>query len=190
LNPLHIRRLRPDDSLDDLTALLHRAFGPLGRQGLPCDCVDQSPHATAARARRGACFVAVRGARLAGTMTLEPPGPRAACAWYRRPEVATLHQFAVDPCEQGLGAGTLLLRFAERWVAGQDYSELALETPACAARLVAFYAAHGFRTVGRFRKDGKPYDSLVLSKRVADPSPDPWTMPRRQPWHGALVAAR
>ena len=28
-----IRRLQPGDSLDELTALLHRAFAPLGRSG-------------------------------------------------------------------------------------------------------------------------------------------------------------
>jgi GNAT superfamily N-acetyltransferase len=184
-----IRPLRADDSMDELTALVHRAFARLGRMGLHCTGVAQTLQTTAARARPGACFVALHGGRLAATMTLETPGPRRACTWYRRSEVASLHQFAVDPSEQGRGLGTRMLRFAERWVAAQHYSELALDTPATASHLLAFYEAHGFRRVDELRKPDKDYASVVLSKRVADTADDAtlWRSPHRTLWCGALV---
>ena len=190
LNDIRIRRFCDDDSIDELTSLLHRAFARLGRMGLACTGVEQSPEMTLARVRRGTCFVAVRGDRIAGTMTLETPGPRQPCEWYRRTEVASLHQFGVDPSEQRLGCGTRLLQFAERWTAGQRYAELALDTPSRAAHLVDFYAAHGFRRVGEFQQHDKAYTSVILSKRLAQESAQvtPWHSPRRSPWCGSLVS--
>src|SRR5471030_3009623 len=95
LNDTRIRLLTEADSLADLTALLHRAFAPLGAMGLNCDSVTQSAAKTAARARRGACFVALRGTGIVGTVTAEMPDPANECAWYRRPGTLSLHQFAV-----------------------------------------------------------------------------------------------
>jgi len=189
LNDLHIRRLCDDDSIDELTSLLHRAFARLGRMGLPCTSVEQPPQTTLSRVRRGTCFVAVRGERIVGTMTLETPGQRQPCEWYRRTDVASLHQLAVDPCEQRLGCGTRLLQFAERWASGQRYDELALDTPITAEHLVAYYEAHGFRRVGEFQKDDKPYESAILSKRLVGGVTDstPWQAPRRGPWCDSLV---
>jgi GNAT superfamily N-acetyltransferase len=193
VSDIQIRPWRADDSIDDLTALIHRAFARLGRMGLPCTGVLQTPRTTAERVQRGACFVALRGARLAGTMTLETPGPHRECAWYRQRHVASLHQFAVDPCEQGRGCGARLLQFAERWVAGQRYAELALDTPAPAGHLVDFYEANGFRRVGELRKPGRTYPSVVLSKRVAqvgagaDGDADLWGAPHRMRWGGVLL---
>ena len=193
MTAFQIRPLRADDSIDDLTTLVHRAFARLGRMGLGCTGVMQSPQVTSERVRRGACFVALHGPRLAGTMTLETPGPRRECAWYRQRDVASLHQFAVDPCEQGCGCGTRLLQFAERWVAGQSYAELALDTPVAARHLVDFYEAHGFRRVGELRKPGKDYCSVVLSKRVTHAGAATevahtglWGAPHRMHW-GVLL---
>ena len=189
LNDIRIRRFCDDDSIDELTSLLHRAFARLGRMGLACTSVEQSPETTLARVRRGTCFVAVRGDRILGTMTLETPGPRQPCEWYRQTDVASLHQFAVDPSEQKQGCGTQLLQFAERWTSGQRYDELALDTPLKAVHLVDFYVAHGFRQVGEFQNDGKSYTSAILSKRLAkEPAQHTlWHSPRRL-WCGSLVA--
>jgi GNAT superfamily N-acetyltransferase len=166
MKSIEVRPLRPSDSLDELTALLHRAFGPLGRLGLPCTCVGQSVEVTRQRARRGQCYVAVDGDRLLGTMTLEGPDSSSDCATYRRSTVASLHQFAVDPMAQGLGCGEAMLRFAQRRARELGYCTLALDTPSRAAHLLAFYQSQGFRRVAEFRKAGKPYWSTVLCKTV------------------------
>ncbi len=190
MNPIRIRRLQRSDSLDDLTALLHRAFAPLGRQGLHCTGVDQGVDITASRIRRGECFVAERRERIIGTLTLEHADRGSECAWYRRADVASLHQFAVDPCAQGRGCGQALLAWGERWACGYGYAELALETPAEATHLVAFYESLAFRVVGSLRKAGKDYRSVVLSKALAAPThPSLWLAPRRMPGAGESLTA-
>jgi len=166
MKSIEVRPLRPSDSLDELTALLHRAFGPLGRLGLPCTCVGQSVEVTRQRARRGQCYVAVAGDRLVGTMTLEAPDSGSDCVTYRRSTVASLHQFAVDPMAQGLGCGEAMLQFAQRRARELGYCTLALDTPSRAAHLVSFYQSQGFRRVAEFRKADKPYWSTVLCKTV------------------------
>jgi GNAT superfamily N-acetyltransferase len=186
---IQIRRIDQRDSLDELTSMLHRAFSGLGRMGLRCTCVDQSIDVTARRVRRGDCYVARAGGRIVGTMTLEAPVRGSACHWYRRPEVASLHQFAVDPCEQGRGFGKALLLFASQRARAQGYCELALDTPADASHLIALYLRQGFRIVETMRKPAKDYRSIVLSKTIAraQRALSPWHSPHRVAWCGALV---
>ena len=192
MQAFHIRRLVPGDSLDELTSMLHRAFSPLGRQGLNCTGVNQSVEMTAQRARLGECFVAVCDGCIVGTVTLQEPQRYGECPWYRQSDVASLHQFAVDPSFQGTGCGKALLQFATRWARERHYSQLALDTPAPASHLIQFYLAQGFRIVEQVQLPGKTYRSSVLSKTI-DPAPNSW-MPRHYaqparhlPLFGALV---
>ncbi len=189
MNTIQIRRLRATDSFDELTSLLHRAFAPLGRLGLQCTGVDQSVDTTSRRAHRGDCFVALADARIVGTMTLEGPERGSPCRWYRRPEVASVHQFAVDPLYQGQGCGKALLREAEHWARKRGYGELALETPLAAEDLVSYYQARGFKPVEQMQKPDKNYLSVVLSKtvsRLKRPA-SLWYSPHRAMWCGTLV---
>jgi GNAT superfamily N-acetyltransferase len=163
----HVELRRFDASRDSfvaLTAMLHRAFAPLGAQGLNCTCVDQTIATTRERATRGDCYVAVCEGRIVGTMTLYAADPLACCEQYRHDDVASLRQFAVEPAWQARGIGTLLIAFAEHWAATRGYAELALDTPQPAAHLVAFYRRQGFRIVDFTRFEGKCYDSAILSK--------------------------
>jgi GNAT superfamily N-acetyltransferase len=189
LSRYRIRRIEAGDSLDELTSMLHRAFGVLGRSGLNCPGVDQSIEATFHRARRGDCFVAIADGRIVGTLTLESPERGSVCHWYRRPDVASLHQFAVDPCHQGLGCGKALLQAAEEWTREHGYRELALDTPSDASHLVAFYRTQGFRVVGEMHRPGRRYRSAILSKTLSSAAPEtmPWRSPHRTPWLGTLV---
>ena len=184
-----IRTIAADDSLDELTAMIHRAFGGLGREGLASGSVDQSLADTSRRIRRGTCLVALHGERIVGTATLQRPDRRAACEWYRRPDVASLHQFAVDPLHQGRGCGSALLAEARAWAQRRGCHELALDTPEAAADLVQFYRDRGFRVVGRMQREDRRYRSVVLSKTIAAPLPStsPWYSPHRSAWIGSLV---
>lgn len=180
---VEIRGLAPGDSLDDLTDLIHRAFEVLAGSGTRCAGADQTAAETARRAGRGQCLLAIRQRRLVGTLTMEAHDPESPCAWYRRPDVGTLHQFAVEPSQQGRGCGSLLLGCAEQWARDQGLRELALETPETAGCLVAYYLSRGFRSVQRWRKQGATYTSLVLSKPVAvgrSNPPMPWLSPHRR----------
>jgi GNAT superfamily N-acetyltransferase len=162
-----IRRLQPGDSLDDLTSMLHRAFAPMGRRGLQCQSIDQTPATTRQRAERGDCFVAIADRRIAGTITLQAPDPSVPVRRYRSPEVASIHQFAVDPCYQGEGIGHALLQGAATWARARQYAELALDTPAPAGELRDYYARHGFRLIGLVQLAGRLYDSAVMAKAVS-----------------------
>lgn len=162
---VELRRFDPArDSFVALTALLHRAFAPLGAMGLNCTCVDQTVETTRSRATCGDCYVAICEGRIVGTMTLYASDRESSCELYRHDDIASLRQFAVEPVWQARGIGTLLIAFAEHWAATRGYAELALDTPQPAAHLIAFYRAQGFRIVDFTRFDGKHYDSAILSK--------------------------
>ncbi|MGY4830544.1 GNAT family N-acetyltransferase [Sphaerotilaceae bacterium SBD11-9] len=183
MTSIGIRRLLPSDSLEDLTALLHRAFAPLGQQGIACTCVDQSVETTRRRARLGDCFVAVCGGKVVGTITLHGTEWASPIRRYRDPAVASLHQFAVDPEHQRQGIGHGLLRTAENWARSRQYHELALDTPAAAEQLRDFYGRCGFKLADVARLAGKPYLSVILSKSLDRTAfaPGPAFWPARHP---------
>ena len=163
----HVELRRFDASRDSfvaLTALLHRAFAPLGAQGLNCTGVDQTIETTRENVLRGDCHVAVCEGRMVGTMTLYASDDEASCELYRLADVASLRQFAVDPAWQARGIGTLLIAFAEHWAATRGYAQLALDLPQAATQQIGFYRGQGFRIVDFMRFEEKCYDSAILSK--------------------------
>lgn len=164
---LTVRRLDSKDSVDDLTDLLHEAYSPLGAMGLNYTAVDQDSATTLRRIDRGECLVAVLDDRIVGTVTWYRPGTLGdACSWYRRPDVAALAQFAVDPRLQGKGVGSSLIVEVERLARLTDASELALDTAEPARHLIEYYVRRGFRLVETTQWEGKTYRSVVMSKAL------------------------
>jgi GNAT superfamily N-acetyltransferase len=183
-----IRRLQLSDSLEELASLLRRAFASLGCQGLNCTCVDQTAAVTRKRVQLGDCFVAVADRRVVGTVTVHGADRASPVNWYRNPEVASIHQFAVDPSRQGVGVGSALLRAAEDWARCRRYVQLALDTPQPAEHLRAFYGGRGFMEAETVKLSGKSYFSVVLSKAIDQPA----TRSASIPWparHPAEMAA-
>ncbi|MCA8049270.1 GNAT family N-acetyltransferase [Burkholderia arboris] len=163
-----VRRFDPHgDSYDVLTALLHRAFAPLGALGFNCPGVDQPASATRERVLTGECFVALGNAHLVATMTMLSHDPDSRCDPYRSRRVATLGQLAVDPVWQERGIGRSLLAFAQRRAAARGATHLALDAPYAAVRLVDFYRREGFQPVDVVRFPGHNYDSTILCKAVS-----------------------
>ena len=162
-----VRPLAAEDSLVELTTLLHRAFARLKRMGLACRSADQPVAVTRQRICQGECFVAVCGGRIVGTLTLYRHERASESEVYRSRRVASLHQFAVEPEFQGRGIGRRLLEYAESWSARHGYRELALDTPAPAEHLIAFYQHHGFYRAETLAFTGRPYRSAVLVKAVS-----------------------
>src|SRR6185437_600942 len=174
-NPVAVRRneervvIRPFDeqreSYEALTALLHRAYRPLGEIGLHYTAVDQGPDVTRRRVACAAvCWVAYKDGRLVGTMSYYDR--RKAPVWYDRAEVGHFGQFCVDPVEQKTGIGSRLLDAAERHASTDGKRELACDTSEHAAHLLAMYSRLGYRVVGRYDWSATNYQSLVLSKRL------------------------
>jgi GNAT superfamily N-acetyltransferase len=177
---IEIRPLAAEDSLDELTALLHRAYARLGGMGLNYTAVDQDADVTRRRADQGTCYLAVAGTgRIYGTIVLHAPidgDPSAAtrlheqstdgAAWLKQPGVAHFGQFAVDPDIQGQGIGRRLMDTVEAQARSLDATEIALDTAEPAVHLVALYAHRGYRLVGYAQWPGKTYRSVIMSKKL------------------------
>ncbi|MEO5771291.1 MAG: GNAT family N-acetyltransferase [Burkholderiaceae bacterium] len=176
LNAL-LRPLAATDSLESLTALLHRAYSRLGAMGLNFTAVDQTVDATQRRVASGQCFVAEAAGALVGTVTVckaydpnREPWARAT-PWFYRRDVAHLHQLAVDPAAQGQGLGDRLIAACEEWACEQGRNGLALDTAATADHLRRRYAERGFRDVDEVQWAGKRYRSVLMLKPLAEPAP-------------------
>lgn len=163
---MHIRQFQNNDSLVELTSLLHRGYARLGAMGLNYTAVDQAPTVTAARIAGGKCFVAVASGKFVGTVLVKPPERDSACEYFRKGYVASLRQFAVDPIFQGQGIGARLIATCEQWAKDAGYTELALDTAEPATHLVDLYSRLGFLAVGSVQWTGKVYKSVVMSKVI------------------------
>jgi len=164
---LNIRPLTPADSIDDLTALLHRAYARLAAMGLNYTAVDQTPQVTRERMAGGTCYIATWHGALAGTIVVAPHDVEDECAYFAQPGVASAQQFAVDTPHQGRGIGRRLLERAEQWAREHGHREIALDTAEQATHLIALYTRLGYRPVSQVRRAGKVYRSIVFSKPLA-----------------------
>lgn len=174
---LVIRPLGPAEDLAGLTALIHRAYAPLGASGLNFTAVDQTVEQTAFRVAHGNCWVVERDGHLLGTLTLDAAydpnvhGWARATPWFFRQDVMHLHQFAVDPALQAQGIGAALLAAAQQAAHERGARALALDTALPAAHLLAFYRRHGFAEVAQVQWDAKHYRSTVMLKALSAPPP-------------------
>jgi len=160
MDTVNLRRFGPGDSLEDLTAMLHRAYAELADLGFNYTASYQDAAATGRRIEGSECWLAFAGGVLAGTVTLTlrpiPDLPFESTAF--------VNQFAVDLPFRGRGIGRLLLDRAEERAAALGYRSVALDTAEGAVHLIGIYAARGYRDVGRHQWKGKTYESVVMVK--------------------------
>jgi len=166
-----VRPWAADDSVAALTALLHRAYAPLGQAGLNYTAVDQSEESTAYRIALGQCWLAVEspGQRFLGSLVVRLGQPQDTCLHYRQPQWAVINQWGVEPTCQGRGIGQALLQQAEAWALAQGCQTIALDTAEPAQALIQRYQGWGYRPVGYTQWSGKTYRSVVLAKSLANP---------------------
>jgi GNAT superfamily N-acetyltransferase len=163
---VEIRQYSEADSADALTLLIRKAYKQLAELGFRYWATHQSVADTRTRMARGECYVAVRAGCVVGTIVLNGPERRGEVPWYDRPEVATFHQFAVEPELQRQGVGSALLAHAEERAAALGARELACDTATGAEHLIQFYARRQFREVGTADWEMTNYESVILSKRL------------------------
>jgi len=161
-----IRALRGDDSIEELTRLLHRAYATLARLGLNFTAAHQTPETTRRRVEHGQCFVAVDGARLVGTILVNSVVPNPLGERFGKPHAASIHQLAVAPHGRGRGVGSRLLAHAEGWAEKLGFSDIALDTAESAPQLLAYYVRRGYRSVSSVQWAGKTYRSIIMSKEL------------------------
>jgi GNAT superfamily N-acetyltransferase len=173
MSQLSIRLLQPQDSLTELTQLLHRAYARLGAMGLNYTAVNQSADVTAKRIASGTCFVAAAGEVIAGTVTVSGPYDPAVqtwalqTPWFYRTDTAHFHQLAVDPQFQGHGIGDQLVQHCEAWAVEQRYQYMALDTAVDAHHLRSRYSKLGYRDEGEVQWEGKVYRSIIMAKQLS-----------------------
>jgi GNAT superfamily N-acetyltransferase len=174
---VEVRPLAPGDSVESLTALLHRAYSRLGAMGLNYTAVDQTAAVTAQRIASGRCFVAEHDGRIVGTVTVggawdvqRVPGARH-CPWYLRRDIAHLHQLGVEPAAQGQGIGHLLIAACEQWARAQGLGAIALDTAAPASHLRARYERLGYGSADEVQWAGKTYRTVIMVKALAGAVP-------------------
>jgi GNAT superfamily N-acetyltransferase len=162
-----IRPLASHDSIDELTALLHRSYAVLGAMGLNYTAVDQTPEVTRSRIDGGLCLVAVGAAdRVIGTVLFYPPEQTSGSPWFDRPEVAKCAQFGVDPPFQKQGIGARLAEAVEAEARAAGAKEIALDTAEPATHLIEWYARRGYRFIEYVKWRSKRYRSVILSKSL------------------------
>lgn len=164
MDEMQIRTLQPTDPLDQLTALLHRAYARLAAMGLNFVATDQTVETTRRRIAGGTCFVAEEGRAIVGTITWYAPERTDGSPWLDRPDVSSLVQFGVEPGMQGRGIGGALFRHAEQHARARGVKHLALDTAEQATHLVTLYERWGYRFVEHVRFGGANYRSVILSK--------------------------
>lgn len=110
-----IRRLHEEDSIPEITRLLHEAYAPLAAMNLRFTATHQDDEVTRTWLRRGLSWVAEVDAEIVATVSLYPNASETgACAWYREPGVFSFGQFAVRPDLQKEGLGTRFIGLLER----------------------------------------------------------------------------
>lgn len=166
MNEIQIRLFGKNDLPEALTDLIHRAYRQLADMGFRYWGTHQTVEDTQKRISGGECFVALLDSEIAGTILLIPPEKTGHHRRYDHPNVASFHQFAVDPLRQKQGIGSKLLETIEKRAAQLGATELACDTAEGAGHLIRFYQKRGFRQVDTADWEITNYKSIILSKTV------------------------
>lgn len=167
ISPVLIRELRDTDSIDELTALLHRAYKRLLDIGLRYSATTQPAEKTRKRIAGGSCLVAEIDGAIVGTATYHRHATWVGVPWVERPDVAVITQLAVEPPRQRQGIGGLLMARVEEMAVDDGAAELALSAEP-ATHLIDYYAKRGYRLVEHTDAtlSSNGYRSVILSKRL------------------------
>lgn len=161
----NIRLLQPTDSLEELTALLHRAYKRLADMGFNYTATNQSVEKTRERVEDNECFVAIAEGRIVGTGLLIPHQLDTP-DWANQPGRCYAGQLAVDPDYRHKGLGAALMgRIVDR-ARELGFKEIGGDTSEGADYLIKFYTGLGWKIVGHQQWPGKTYRSVILAKQL------------------------
>ena len=172
---LFVRRYFIDDSISEITSLLHRAYAPQVAMGLKPLAGRQDDGVTTDRIANSECYLTLLRPsragptphRLVGVILLQEIEKAQFPSFFLRPDVAHFAQFAVDPDLQGRGIGKLQLDVVEARARELGSRHLALSMAEPDAALRAFYERRGFVFVEHWQWPYTNYRSCILSKALA-----------------------
>lgn len=160
-----IRPLRPDDSLEEITSLLHRAYKKNAELDIHFVASHQTPDVTQERLDQGTAFIAELEGRIVGTITLTFPIDVPHAEYMTDKPLASFGQFAVEPNLQGAGLGRKLIQTVENEAKRLGAQEICLDTAQPADHLISYYQKLGYEI--RAEADWRPevnYKSWVMVK--------------------------
>jgi GNAT superfamily N-acetyltransferase len=163
---IEIRPWGEGDSLEDLTALLNRAYAPLSAAGFRYVASWQDVEITRRRLSRGECWLAMAGERIIGAILLCMPPPHPVSPVYERDDLAMFQQFAVAPERQGEGIGGALIAHVELRATELGARTLAFDTAEGASRLIAWYQGLGYRFIDYCDWEVTNYRSVIYGKSL------------------------
>lgn len=163
---INLKLIESNDSLEELTALLHRAYKRLADMGLRFFATYQTVEDTRERIEDGECFVAYLDNRIVATITLYPTAKADKCEYYNNSGVWYFGQFAVEPELQNKGYGNYCIDFVESYARKNGAKHLALDTSEKALHLVEYYSKRGYCFVQYVQWDSTNYRSVVMSKKL------------------------
>lgn len=164
LGELVIRELSPNDSLEELTELLHQAYKGLADMGLSYVATYQDVATTKRRISQGVTFVAVWQGKMVGTIVFTRPEHTNIPRGKPIPGAGKLNQLGVEPKLQKMGIGKRLFVHAEEYARAEGVSALVLDTAEPATHLIKWYERMGYQFVEYVQWDITNYRSVVLVK--------------------------
>jgi predicted N-acetyltransferase YhbS len=162
-----IRHLSPDDCVDEITSLLHRAYKQNADMNIHFVASHQSADVTRERLVQGTAYIAVLDGQIVGTITLTFPIDVPHAEYHTDKPLASFGQFAVEPGLQGSGIGRKLIETVEAEAIRLGAEEICLDTAQPAKHLIAFYERLGYEI--RAEADWRPdvnYKSWVMVKSL------------------------
>ncbi len=165
-NDVVIRPLTDEDSLEELTDLLHRAYATLADMGLRYMATHQSVDITRSRLEKGLGIVVIQDEKIIATLTYYSPAQSKGTPFLDLSEVAHIGQLAVDPSLRNQGIGNALMAWAKKKALADGALELALDTADTADHLISWYERLGYRIVEQASWDCTNYDSVIMSLKL------------------------
>ncbi len=162
--PVEIRRLCQNDSVIELTELLHRAFAKGTDQPFAYPAAIQDAHSTLEQIQDSTCWVATVGSEIAGLAILNKPHSMSKKSSNDRRFGAHLRQLAVNPLFQGKGLGSQLLQACERDAIDMNAQHLWGSSPV-GSRQLSLYRRHGYQLMQCLKWPNTNYTSVIFSKR-------------------------
>lgn len=166
LDEIIIREFTPEDSLEELTELLHLAYKQLADMDLRYLATHQDAATTARRIENGICLVVEYQNIIIGTITYYAPDKTKSTELLNIKGSAWLGQMGVHPDWQRKGVGLKLINHAEHLAKISRVPKIGLDTSEKATHLIKWYNKLGYKFVRYVNWDITNYRSVVLIKEL------------------------
>ena len=158
------------DSIEDITALLHRAYARQREAGMDPLAGRQDNARTLDRILNSESYLAFADnaqSQIVGVILFNEHEQATFPEFFLRDHVAHFAMFAVDPLVQAAGIGALLLDVCEKRTLEIGATHLSLSMAEPDRALLRYYKRRGFEQVQEWSWPYTNYKSLILAKRLA-----------------------